>query len=308
SLTLFLGLLTGISSIFLARYFNRKFVDIDLGKASASIHLLGLIYHFPQKQGKENRIKLNTLLSNQSIFSESISALRTRLSFLNTGQKLHPENGKQILITSQQSGEGKTFVSVNLALSLTKIGKTVIVIGCDLRKSRLHHFFEDSNENGLSNYLQKKIQLNDVIKSSIISNLDYIPAGPPPFNPAELLQKDLFKDLLTHCRKEYDYVFLDSAPVGLVSDNIPLLRESHLILFIIRWLYSDQDASRLAETLAVDYEIDKIEVVINDFYPDNLYSSLTASQAYPYQYGYDYKRNTYFNEKGKGKISRLTQT
>lgn len=305
SLTLFLGFLTGLSSIFLARYFNKKFVDIDLGKTSGYIHLLGLIHRFQQKPGKENKINLSVLLSNQSIFSESVSALRTRLSFLNPDEKLHLEKGKQILITSQQSGEGKTFVSVNLALSLTKIGKKVIIIGCDLRKSQLHHFFEDQNDNGLSNYLQKKTDLKDLIKSSSITHLDYIPAGPSPFNPAELLQKDLFQDLLKHCRNEYDYVFLDSAPVGLVSDNIPLLRESHFVLFIIRWLYSDKDAFRLPEKLAVDYNIDKIEVVVNDFYPDNLYNPVTSSQSYPYQYGYDYKENSYFNEEGKGIFKNL---
>lgn len=305
TLTLFLAFLTGISSIFLTRYFNKKFVDIDLGKASGHIHLLGSIYHFQENSDKENKINLNVLLSNQSIFSESVSALRTRLSFLSVNEKLHPEKGKQILITSQQSGEGKTFVSVNLALSLTKIGKSVIIIGCDLRKSKLHHFFEDQNDDGLSNYLQNKTELTALIKPSSIAHLDYIPAGPPPFNPAELLQKDLFQNLLTHCRNEYDYVFLDSAPVGLVSDNIPLLSESHFVLFIIRWLYSDKDVIHLPEKLAIDYNIDKIEIVINDFYPDNLYNSVTSSQSYPYQYGYDYKRNTYFDDQGKSILKSL---
>ncbi|MCF0056752.1 tyrosine-protein kinase [Dyadobacter sp. CY356] len=302
TLSLFLGLLTGISSIFLTRYFNRKFAHIDLAKTSKKIHFLGLIHHFQQKSGNENKINLNILSSSQSIFSESVSALRTRLSFLTLNEQVHPEKGKQILITSQQSGEGKTFVSVNLALSLTKIGKKVIIIGCDLRKSKLHHFFDDQNDDGLSNYLQKKTDLDHLIKSSFIFNLDYIPAGPPPFNPAELLQKDLFQDLLAHCRNEYDYIFLDSAPVGLVSDNVPLLTESHMVLFIIRWLYSDKEAIRLPEKLATDYNIDKIELIINDFYPDNLYNPITSSQSYPYQYGYDHKVNTYFNEQGKAKF------
>lgn len=305
TLSLFLGLLTGLSSIFLTRYFNKKFVNINLEKASETIHLLGLIQHFQQKPAKENKINLNTLISNQSIFSESVSALRTRLSFLKPDLKLHSDEGKQILITSQQSGEGKTFVSVNLALSLTKIGKKVIIISCDLRKSKLHHFFEDQNADGLSCYLQKKTDLKGLIKSSSITQLDYIPAGPPPFNPAELLQKDLFQNLLIYCRNEYDYVFLDSAPVGLVSDNIPMMHESHIVLFIIRWLYSDKDAVRLPEKLATDYKIDKIEVVINDFYPDNLYHSVTSSQSYPYQYGYDYKGDSYSGEQKKSKFINL---
>ncbi|MBE9466388.1 GumC family protein [Dyadobacter subterraneus] len=305
TLSLFLSLLTGVSSIFIIRYFNKTFVDIDLPKSGKNIHLLGLIHHFEQRKGKETSFDLNMLLTDQSIFTESISALRTRLSFLKSDEKLYPEKGKQILITSQQSGEGKTFVSINLALSLTKIRKKVIVIGCDLRKSKLHYFFGDLNEKGLSSYLQKKTDLKELIKSSIISNLDYIPAGAPPFNPAELLQLDLFQDLLSHCRKEYDYVFLDSAPVGLVSDNIPLLNQSHTVLFILRWLHSHKDAPRLAEKLAADYEIDKIEVVINDFYPDNLYNSISSSPSYTDQYGYDYQGNSYFNKNSNGKFANV---
>jgi len=269
TVSIFLGLLVGLSSIFLQRYFNKKFTRIDMILRSDQINLLGLIQHFPSKQNKRGVYDLKALISDRSVFAESVSALRTRISFLKLDKNLHPESGKQIVVTSEKAGEGKTFVSINLALSLTKIGKKVIVIGCDLRKSKLHHFFNDTNQTGLSFYLQKN-NAEKPIKTSIITNLDYIQAGPPPLNPAELLQGNHFQELLSFCRNNYDYVILDTAPVGLVSDNIPFLAQSHLVLFILRWLYSEQEAYKLPSQLVTDYDIDKIQVLVNDFYPDEL--------------------------------------
>jgi tyrosine-protein kinase Etk/Wzc len=307
TLSLFLGLLTGMTSIFLARYLNQKFVKMDLAPSSDPVQRLGIVQHYSEKPAKEGRFDLNVLISDQSIFAESVSTLRTRLSFLKWNDQLHPEKGKQIMITSEKSGEGKTFVSINLALSLHKTAKKVIVIGCDLRRSKLHLYFGNANENGLSSYLQQKVDVSSLIKSSVIPGLDYIPAGPPPFNPAELLQKPQFRELLSYCRENYDYVLLDSAPVGLVSDNIPLFSDSHLVLFILRWLYSDKDAFHLPEQLAKDYEINKIQIIINDFYPDDLYGSITSSAYQAPNYGYHYsdQYNEYFSKKQNGTLNKV---
>lgn len=304
TLSIFLGVLTGLSSIFLNRYFNTRFVSIDLIEKSDIIGFSGLIHHCDSKARQDNVQDLSKFLADHTIFTESISALRTKISFLKTDENLHPEKGKQILITSETSGEGKTFVSVNLALSLTKIGKKVIVISCDLRRSRLHHFFDDINQDGLSVYLQKPESVRPV-KSSTIPNLDYIAAGPPPLNPAELLQGKLFQELLSYCRSNYDYVILDTAPVGLVSDNIPLMANSHIVLFILRWLYSNQDAHKLAAQLAQDYQINKIQVIVNDFYPDALYDRITDTSYIGNAYRhYDY---TYLNNDSekKGILQRI---
>lgn len=304
TLSIFLGVLTGLSSIFLNRYFNTRFVSIDLIEKSDIIGFSGLIHHCGSKARQDNVQDLSNFLTDHTIFTESISALRTKISFLKTDENLHPEKGKQILITSETSGEGKTFVSVNLALSLTKIGKKVIVISCDLRRSRLHHFFDDINQDGLSVYLQKPESVRPV-KSSTIPNLDYIAAGPPPLNPAELLQGNPFQELLSYCRSNYDYIILDTAPVGLVSDNIPLMANSHIVLFILRWLYSNQDAHKLAAQLAQDYQINKIQVIVNDFYPDALYDRITDTSYIGNAYRhYDY---TYLNNDSekKGMLQRI---
>lgn len=306
TLSIFLGVLTGLSSIFLVRYFNTKFVTIELIEKSGVISILGLIHHFDSKADQDNIRELSKLIAGNTIFNESISAIRTKISFLKTDENLHPEKGKQILITSETSGEGKTFVSVNLALSLTKIGKRVIVISCDLRKSQLHHFFEDMNRDGLSTYLQKPGSALPV-KSSTIQNLDYITAGPVPFNPAELLQGNQFQELLSFCRSNYDYVILDTAPVGLVSDNIPLLTSSHMVIFILRWLYSNQDSHKLASQLAKDYEISKIQMIVNDFSPDALYDPVTNASHHGSEYGYYRYDYAYMNAdlKKEGTLAKI---
>jgi len=306
TISIFSGLLIGLSSIFLARFLNKKFTGIDVILKSDQTAFLGLIHHYVSKPAYD----LNRIFSDRSIFSESVNALRTRISFLKLNDNLHAESGKQILVTSEKSGEGKTFVSINLALSFTKIGKKVIIIGCDLRKSKLHQFFNDTNQTGLSLYLQKQ-DTEKPIKTSAISNLDYILAGPPPFNPAELLQGKRFQELLGYCRSRYDYVILDTAPVGLVSDNIPFLAQSHIVLFILRWMYSEKEAYKLPLKLASDYDIEKVQVLVNDFYPDELYSPVTSSstdyQGYSqYRYDYTYMENTQ-GEQRKGTLKRLKE-
>jgi len=306
TLSVFGGLLIGISSIFLTRYFNSKFTRIDLAGKSEHTNFLGLIHHYAVKEDKKGAYNLGKLISDRSVFAESISTLRTKISFLTHGENLPPGQGKQILITSEKAGEGKTFVSVNLALSFTKIGKKVIIIGCDLRRSKLHHFFNDSNQTGLSIYLQKP-DTERPVNNSVIPNLDYIPAGPPPFNPAELLQGTHFQELLSYCRDHYDLVILDTAPVGLVSDNIPFLAQSHFVLFILRWLYSEQEAYKLPAQLAAEYGIAMVQVLVNDFYPDALHGPVTSSAA-RYEgyagYRYDY---AYADDRKKGTLKRIKE-
>lgn len=111
--------------------------------------------------------------------------------------------------------------------------------------------------------------------------------------------------MLEDCRKKYDYVIVDTAPVGLVSDNIPLLRKSDLVVFIVRWMYSSRETYMFPDQLAEEHNLNSIGIIINDFYKDDLYASLApasyyASRGYGYNYKYNYdyygKPNGYFND------------
>ena len=311
-LFLLAGLMLGVGSVLLARTLNGTFTGIGQVAQHPRVSLLGLVHHFSDKVTNTSQ-DLDRFLSDRSIFTESLSALRTRLSFAKSSLDEPPEGaGKLILLTSERAGEGKSFVTVNLALSFTKIGKRVVVIGADLRKSRLHLFFHPGRSYGLSDFLQTPGEMGKVIYSSAVPALDYIPAGSVPFNPAELLQKPAMQELLTYCRQHYDYVLLDTAPVGLVADNVPMLRQSDHVLFIIRWLYSNPEAHRLAGQLADEYELKEVKVIVNDFYPDNLHSSLSSGNGYygsggysSYQYGYAYEDNGYLSSPKNGWKERV---
>lgn len=300
---LFAGLIIGIGSIFLTRYFNNTFTEISKIGQNERVYLAGVIQRYPEKV-QQNKQDLAQFLDNRSLFAESVNGIRTNLSFLLNNDSTQ---GKLITITSEISGEGKSFITLNLAISLTKTGKRVLIIVSDLRRSKLHRFFNNNNKVGLSNYLSGKAkELATVIHHSDIKGLDFIPAGPIPFNPTELIQNEQFEQLIADCKKTYDYVLIDTAPVGLVSDNIPLLRQSDLVIFVVRWLYSHRESYLLAEQLATEYGIKAVGVIINDFYQDDLYADITpvayyASRGYGYnhyKYGYNYygRYNSYHDE------------
>lgn len=296
------GLILGFGSIFVARFLHGKFTEVAKIGQNEHVNLLGIINRYPEKvQDSENDVI--GFLENRSLFSESVSGIRTNLSSLTESTA---ERGKLLVVTSEISGEGKSFVTVNLAISLTKINKRVLILVSDLRRSKLHRFFNNQNKIGLSNFLSGKIDdYQKVIHQSVIDNLDYVTAGPVPFNPTELIQNPRFEQMIEDCRRQYDVVIVDTAPVGLVSDNIPLLKKSDLVIFIIRWMYSSKEAYLLPDQLAQEYALPAIGVIVNDFYKDDLYTSLApasyyASRGYGYYYknSYDYygKSNSYYDE------------
>lgn len=299
---LILGLMIGFGSIFLVRFLNNKFTEITKIGQNERVNLLGLIQRYPEKIHNQEKDLLR-FLDNRSLFSESINSIRTNLSFLANSVD---NTGKLLVITSELSGEGKSFVTLNLATSLTKVGKKVIIIASDLRRSKIHRFFNNNNKVGLSSYLAGKVEdYQDIVQHSIIERLDYITSGPVPFNPTELIQNERFEALINYTKQQYDYVLVDTAPIGLVSDNVPLLKKSDLVIFIIRWLYSSKEAYLLADQMAEEFNLKSVGVIVNDFYKDDLHATLApasyyASKGYGYNYKYTYdhygKSNGYYTD------------
>lgn len=304
-----LGLLIGVGSIFLARFLNNRFTELTKIGQNERVNLLGIIQRYPEKIHNSEKDLLH-FLDNRSLFSESVNSIRTNLSFLADS----PDNkGKLLVITSELSGEGKSFVTINLATSLTKVGKKVLIIVSDLRRSKIHRFFNNNNKIGLSNYLAGKVDTyQKVIQHSVIDGLDYVTSGPVPFNPTELIQNERFEAMIADAQKHYDFVVVDTAPIGLVSDNIPLLKKSDLVIFIIRWLYSSKESHLLADQMAEEFHLKSVGVIVNDFYKDDLYADLASASyyaskgyGYHYKYTYDYygKSNGYYTDDASAKGS-----
>jgi len=285
-----LGIAIGIIVIFVKRSLNDKFSDIDALNANPNIPVLGIInhYEFNEKISDES---LSHIYASRSVFTETVNAIRTNVAYLSAnGTK------KVIAVTSEVSGEGKSFVSLNLAISLTKINKKVILIAADLRRSKLHRYFNNANRTGLSAYLSdEKQQPADIIMHSTIPGLDYVTSGPVPINPSELIYLERFWALLETFKQQYDFVILDTAPVGLVSDSIPILRRADINIFVLRWLYSGPQASILPSSTAAEFDLHNVNIVINDYKKDELYGSLGGHEASGYSKYYA-KYSSYYGD------------
>lgn len=194
---------------------------------------------------------------------ESFRGLRTNLRFILTGDE------KVILTTSVLPGEGKTFVSTNLSMSLALLGKRVLIIGLDIRKPQLVKLFGmHDDQRGISTYLAGETAdfdlLLDQIKHGVVSeNLDILPAGIIPPNPAELISKDLLDKAIEFLRTQYDYIVLDTPPVGLVSDTIELGRLADASFFVGRANYSYKDNFKFINAIKEDDKLPKINIVLN---------------------------------------------
>lgn len=266
--SIFLGLVIGIIAILLKRFLNSRFTDIGAFAKDKHLSLLGVIDHHANAKefGEQNLISGH----GGGPFVESINNIRTNLLFLAKKAK-----GNVIAITSEISGEGKSFVALNVAAALAKVDKSVVIVATDLRRSRLHKQFNVSNETGLSTYLQGSVQgLGGIVRKSKIDQLDFINAGPVPPNPSELILKDRFWKLLEQLKNEYDFIIVDTAPVGMVSDSMPILRFSDINIFVVRWLYSGKDSDELPAKFAEENQLNNVKVVVNDFKRDNLYENM----------------------------------
>lgn len=290
----------GVSSIFVLRFIYNRIPDKETIEALSSIPVIGVIKKLENEEMEDN-YELYVMKSPKSVFSESVRGIRTNINFILKG-----ENHKVVCVTSSVSGEGKTFCTVNLAASLTLLGYRVVIVGCDLRRPKIHLTFRNmSNEKGITTYLIGKHQLSDIIQPSEFENLDVIPAGPTPPNPSELLQTEKMSALIEELKNTYDYVFFDTAPVGLVSDSFNLMAHADVNLFIIRSQYSRRDFAVIPDRLKLDNNIPNIYTILNSY--DNssaVYGSIYKS-AYGGYYGGGgyYYYGGYYN-KGYGYYSR----
>lgn len=177
-------------------------------------------------------------LRPKSIISEDIRTIRTNLEFLLTDNE-----SKTFMITSSVPGEGKSFVSSNLAVAFAQYDKKVLIIDCDMRLGRTHKIFEVSNKNGLSNLIAKydedETALEEYIQKTEVKNLYVLPRGVVPPNPSELLSSKRFETILNKLRKVFDYIILDSVPTNGLPDALVLSKLVDKTLIVCKHGYTD---------------------------------------------------------------------
>ncbi len=282
-----LGLLSGIGLIILKRISNPYIYDKETVESLTNAPIIGVIRKFPGPIDLDNR-QILSIEKPKSVFAESVRSVRTNLSFLASEKA-----SKVICITSEIAGEGKSFVTINLASTLALIDKKVLLIATDLRRSKLHKTFETSNTAGLSTYLSNQSVLENIIVHTSVAGLDFIPSGPVPPNPSELLHSEKMKDMIRTLSGHYDFILLDTAPVGLVSDSIPLIRLSDVNLYVIRSGVSRFNSATIPDRLCREYSLNNVVVVLNAFGDDALHSryfttNYTTSYYSNYYYYSDY--------------------
>ena len=246
----------------------------DIAMANESIKAVGDIVI------KENQ-------NNQ--MEEIFRGMRTNLQFM------LKESQNVIMFTSSVSGEGKTFVAGNLATSFAFLGKKVLLVGLDIRRPRLSHLFGmDNKKEGITTLLTKNgVATDDVLSlcmpSGVNKNLDLLIAGPIPPNPSELLTRSTLKEIFDILRKEYDYVIVDTAPVGLVTDTLHIGKVADATVMVCRADYTEKSSFSMINDFAENNKLPNVSIVVNGVD--------MSKKKYGYAYGYGkygkYGKSTY---------------
>jgi capsular exopolysaccharide synthesis family protein len=229
-IALFLAFFIPTAFILIKDYFNNKITGIYDIEHLLNRSTMGIIYNNNHKN------EAVVIEAPKSAIAESFRRLRSNL-FL----KLKPEKSKVILVTSAQPKDGKSFISFNLAASIASVGLKTIIIDCDLHKPTLHNKFKEENSTGISNFMVNNASATEIIHNTFVENLSFIPAGPILPNPSELIESGALDELIDYLKKEYEYIIIDTSPIGLVVDALQLIRYASEVLLVSRVNYTRKD-------------------------------------------------------------------
>ena len=271
-----IGLLIPFSILYLLKILDTKInTREDLEKGLPGLSVLGEV-PFDENYSSEN--------DDRGIIAESTRVIRSSMSFL-----LNQNKPQVIITTSTIKGEGKSFVSYNIAQSYNALGKKVILIGADLRNPQVHTLLGIERGNlGLSTFLND-VNYNDldklIVKGKSIDEIDYLLSGAIPPNPSELLMRPRMKELLEILKSSYDLIIIDSAPLLLVSDTTPLLPLCDLVVYVSRAQYSDKNIFPFIKEMHSRENMPPFGMVLNGL----IASPSSSSYGYGYRYSYRYR-------------------
>lgn len=276
-LSIVIGLIIPILGIKIRELLRYQIENKDELEKISVVPVLGEIPKYTVKGG-------NVIIQENSTdsFTEMVRLLRTNLLFV-----LDSPDKKVINIVSSISGEGKSVVSINMAMSLALLDKKVLLIGLDIRKPKLDEYLKLDNSSGISLYLSGHMPKDDLVRpSGIHPNLSVIMAGPEPPNPNELLMKPALDNLIRDMRKEFDYIVIDTAPMGVVSDSFTLNRIADVNLYVVRADYTPKKNIEEATRLYTQNKLKEMFFVLNG--SDMKKTGYSAEYGKKYGYGYRY--------------------
>ena len=265
-----MGLLLGIVLSVILKSLNNKISNKEELEELTDLPILGII-----PLHKNKKVRLEVYKDNNSEFTESYRSLRTNLP-----TKKEDGTANIILVTSTVESEGKTTLISNLASVFQMAGYKSIILNLDLRKPTLHGYFDLKNEKGMSSYLSGEDSIQDIIFSTKYPDLHVITSGPIPTNPSELILSRKFNELLDILKTRYDYIFIDSAPVGLVSDTIHLMKFTDTNIVIFKENHAEASYVNAIHGIIEKSNIENVGIVLNQ--------SKSKTKSYGYGYGYGY--------------------
>ncbi|RKD92007.1 GumC family protein [Mangrovibacterium diazotrophicum] len=285
---LVLGLAIPFLIIMLKDFFDETVEDKQQIEKLTGLTVISDIMHSSYKE------PLPIIGRPRSVLAESFRELRTGIEYLN----FESEN-RVIGIHSMVPGEGKSFVSSNLASIIALNDMKVVLIGADMRKPTLHNYFGMNNAVGLSTYLIGHHTLDDIIKPTKLKNMDVITAGDIPPNPVELLASKKFKELIEELKTRYDLIMIDNSPLTLVTDGAVVAKYTNSNLFVVRHKYSTKGSMEMLQQIVKKNKIPKPGIVLNDINPKKLGSYAHRNGGY---YRKAYGEGTgYFDDSSKKK-------
>jgi capsular exopolysaccharide synthesis family protein len=276
-LSLVAGLLLGVAVAFLREHFDdhlRGRDDLEVAIGSPVLASVPRVSNWRRR----DRPVLVTLTQPKSATAETYKTLRTGLLFAAAER-----DAKVIMITSPHAGEGKTVTTANLGVALAQAGNRVVLVSADLRKPRLHHFFGVTNHTGLTNVLSGEVSPWQALRDTRVDNLQVMPSGPVPENPAEMLGSNAMGRLLSVPNEMADYVLVDAAPVLAVADAATLAPLTDAVLFVADAQSTHRGAVEQARRQLEQVNAQIIGAVLNNFDP----SKAGAYSYYRYSYRYE---------------------
>ncbi|HLF51204.1 polysaccharide biosynthesis tyrosine autokinase [Flavobacterium sp.] len=282
-LALFLGLLLPLLVAFTLTFMDNSILSTDDIAKLTNIPVIGVT---GVNTGKTN---LAVFEKPKSGLAESFRAIRSSLQFLYKKQNV--VGAKTLMITSSISGEGKSFCSTNIATVFALSEKKTVIVVLDLRRPRIFGDFNLENTHGVVNYLIGQKTVDEIVQKTHIAYLDVISSGPIPPNPSELILGDSMKELLDDLKTRYDYIILDTPPVGLVSDALELAQYCDVTLYIVRQNVTKKGMLTLVNDKHKRKELNNISIILNGF---------ESKAKYGYGYGYGNYSGGYYDEEQPG--------
>jgi capsular exopolysaccharide synthesis family protein len=273
-----------MAGISLIDYFNDKVMDKSDIEKKTRVPVIGYISHC------DSKYEMAVVEKPGSALAESFRSVRTAIKYF-----IKKDEMAVIAVSSTISSEGKTFISSNLAAITARVGKKVLLIGLDLRKPTINKIFEFYGSPGMSTYLSGNCDYDDLINKTNVDNLFYVPSGPIPPNPAELIETKQMKKFMERARREFDYIIIDTPPVAIVTDALLLAEYVDVNLFIVRQRYSSRNTLDLIENMNKQGELKNMAIIINDISLTGYYG---YGMRYGYSQGYGYNYGNYYYSKG----------